>query len=112
MGMKIKYRRSKLEKQMSNASEMKRAFGVKANRVSARKDDIISAPNLHVLMQIRAANCHPLTADRRGQWAVDISHNFRIIFEIDHNPIPENPDGTVNALLVTDIIIVEITDYH
>ncbi len=110
--MKIKYRKNKLEKQLSNASEIKKAFGERARKISARLDEIDASPSLLVLMQIPAANCHPLTHDRKGEWAVDISGNFRIIFEIAHATIPQNGDGSINLGLVTDICILEIKDYH
>jgi plasmid maintenance system killer protein len=110
--MEIHYKKNKLKKQLSNASEIKKAFGVNAKRVSARLDDIISSPNLAVLMQIPAANCHPLTGDRKGEWAVDISANFRLIFELANDPIPKKDDESINHILVTEICIIETTDYH
>lgn len=110
--MEIKYKKNKLEKQLTDASEMKKAFGVNAKRVAIRMADMQDSPNLAVLMQIPSANCHPLTGNRKGEWAVDISGNYRIIFEIDQNPIPENDDGSICIILITDIRILEITDYH
>ena len=110
--MNFTYKKNKLEKQMSNASEMKKAFGVRAKRVSQRKDEIIASPNLKVLMQLPKANCHPLTGDRKGDWGLDISGNFRIIFEIVDDPIPETSDGGINTELVTNIRILEVEDYH
>ena len=110
--MKIEYRKNKLKKQLSNASEIKKAFGANAKRVSARLDDIVASPNLSVLIQIPAANCHLLTLNRKGEWALDISGNYRMIFEIANNPIPETEDGSINVLLVTEICILEIVDYH
>lgn len=110
--MKIEYRNNKLKKQFSNASEIKKGFGVNAKRVASRLDDIIASPNLAVLIQIGAANCHPLSGDRKGEWAIDISGNYRLIFEITNNPISKTEDGSINTLLVTDICIIEIVDYH
>lgn len=110
--MNIAYSTNRLRKQLSSASEIKKAFGVNAKRVSQRMADITAAPNLAILQQIPAANCHPLTGDRKGEWAVDISANHRLIFEIDHDPMPQNDDGSVNTILVTDIRIIESTDYH
>lgn len=110
--MNIFYRRNKLEKQLSNASEIKRAFGVLAKRISQRKTEIEDSDTLAILMQIPAAKCHPLTADKRGQWSVHISGNFRIIFEIADNPIPLRDDGSVDTESVKRIYIIDIEDYH
>ena len=90
--MEIDYGNNRLRKQLSSASEIKRAFGTNAKRVSTRLDEIRASPNLAVLMQIPAANCHPLTANRRGDWALDISGNHRMIFEIAQEPIPTFED--------------------
>lgn len=110
--MRIEYRKNKLKKQLSDASEIKKSFGVNAKRVASRLDDIEASPNLAVLMQIPAANCHSLSGSRRGEWALDISANYRMIFEIANNPIPITEDGSINTYLVTDICIIEIVDYH
>jgi plasmid maintenance system killer protein len=110
--MEIDYRKNKLRKQCSSASEIKRAFGTRAKKVSDRLDEITSSPNLSVLMQIPAANCHPLKADMAGEWALDISGNWRIIFEIDDDPIPKKEDGSIETNLVTKVKINEIDDYH
>jgi plasmid maintenance system killer protein len=110
--MEIDYRKNKLRKQCSEASEIKKNFGVNAKRVSSRLDELTSAPNLEVLMQIPAANCHPLTGNRAGEWAVDVSANFRLIFEIAEDPIPIKENGSINTKLVTKVCIIEIGDYH
>lgn len=110
--MNVEYRNNKLKRQLSNASEIKKAFGVNAKRVASRMDDIIASPNLKVLCQIPAANCHSLSGDRNGEWALDISGNYRLIFKITHDPVPETEDSSINTILVTDICIREIVDYH
>ena len=110
--MKIEYCSNKLRKQLTSASEIKKAFGVNAKRVSQRMDDIAASTNLAVLMQIPAANCHSLAGKRKGQWSVDISGNHRLIFELDGNPLPTLEDGSVDTIKVTDIRIIETTDYH
>ena len=110
--MEFEYSSNKLKKQLSNASEIKKTFGVNAKRVSARMDDIIASPNLAVLMQIPAANCHPLTGDRKGEWALDVSANHRLIFRIAHDPVPTLDDGSIDTINVTYIRIMESKDYH
>lgn len=110
--MKIRYSSNKLAKQFSNATEIKKAFGTMAPKVSQRIDEMISSDNLAILKQIPAAKCHELWGDRKGEWAVMISKNFRIIFEPDHDPIPKGKQGEVDAILVTDILITKTEDYH
>ena len=69
-------------------------------------------PNLQVLMQLPATTCHRLSGDRDGSWALNVSANHRMIFEIAHHPLPINQDGSLDAKSVTDVRIMEIIDYH
>jgi plasmid maintenance system killer protein len=110
--MEIQYRNNKIEKQLSNASEIKKAFGINAKKVSMRLAEIISSDNLAILMQIPAAKCHALSGDRKGEWALNISPNHRLIFEIANDPIPLKEDGSVNTILVTAIELSGTEDYH
>lgn len=110
--MEIEYKSNKLEKKCSSATEIKKAFGIMAKRVASRLDDIRASPNLGILIQIPAANCHPLIGDRDGHWALDITGNFRLIFNINNNNIRLNEDGTINTHKITKLIILEISDYH
>jgi plasmid maintenance system killer protein len=110
--MTITYKKNKLEKQLCNASEIKKNFGVNAKRVASRLDDIASSPTLAVLKRIPAANCHALSGERAGQWALDVSANFRMIFEIADDPIPTTESGVPDPNAVTSICIIEIANYH
>lgn len=103
---------NKIKKKLSSPSEIKRAFGTMAKKVQNRLDDISASPNLKVLMQIPSANCHPLSGNKHGEWAVDISANHRMIFEIDHDPVPRKDSGEIETIEVTDVRIIGTTDYH
>jgi plasmid maintenance system killer protein len=110
--MKINFKNNKLKKQLGSASEIKKAFGVNAKRVANRLSDIEASPNLSVLIQLPAANCHALFGNRNGEWALDISANHRMIFQISHDPIPLKDDESIDTIMVTDIIITGTEDYH
>lgn len=110
--MKIDYKSNKLKKQLTEAREVQKAFGVNAKRVAQRIFEMENSPNLEVLKQIPAANCHLLKGDRKGQWAVDISANHRIVFELLHDPIPLKDDGSLDATKVDMIRILDTGDYH
>nr|WP_250685687.1 hypothetical protein [uncultured Sediminibacterium sp.] len=110
--MNVRFGSNKLTKQLGTATAIKSAFGLMARKVSARLDDIRAAPNLAVLMQLPQAGCHPLKADRAGEWAVSISVNHRMIFKIDHYPVPVDDNGLINTIVITDIVITGTEDYH
>lgn len=111
--MNVRYKSRKLEKMLSSAVVIKKNFGTNAKRVAQRMEDIASSPNLQVLCSIPQANCHPLQGDRNEQWAVDISANHRLIFKLDHDPIPLTNEGSINRIAITDIEIISAQeDYH
>lgn len=55
---------------------------------------------------------HELTGNRKGQFAVDLKHPFRLIFEPNHNPVPCKADGSLDLRRITSITIIEVEDYH
>ena len=55
---------------------------------------------------------HPLSADRSGQFALNLGGQFRLIFEPDEEPIPRKPDGGIDESKVTNIVIEGIVNYH
>jgi plasmid maintenance system killer protein len=110
--MVINYKTRKLEKSLTEARDLLKTYGNRAQKVNQRLKEIKASTNLKVLNAIPAANCHPLRGSRSGEYAVDISPNWRMIFIIDLNPIPLNDDGTINLENVTEIKITSVEDYH
>jgi len=45
-------------------------------------------------------------------FAVDISANHRLVFRVDHEPIPRKKDGGIDLTKVTAIVVLKIEDYH
>lgn len=103
---------NRVKKKLSSASEIKKAYGTMAKKVQNRLDEIKASPNLKVLMQIPAANCHALTGNKDGEWALDISANHRMILEISNDPVPKKDNGEIKTVEVTDVRILDTTDYH
>lgn len=55
---------------------------------------------------------HPLTANRSGQWACDLDHPYRLIFEPGGNPLPKDEKGNLILKEIKIVEIQEITNYH
>ena len=110
--MEISYKSRKLEKQLTDPREMAKSFGQLARKVNQRLKDLTDADNLAIMRTIPAARCHELTGDRKGELAVDVSGNYRMIFEPFHDPIHKKDDGGLNWEEVTKIQMNEIEDYH
>ena len=71
-----------------------------------------NASTLSAVPATRPECLHMLSGDRRGQYAIDLVHPFRLIFEPNHNPVPIRGDGGVDTDQVTSVTILEVVDYH
>lgn len=110
--MQITFKSRKLEKSLTEPKEISKTYGVMAKKVNQRMKELYAASALSIMKTIPAANCHKLGGDRSCELAVDISGNWRIIFEPDHDPVPVQADGGLDWNSVTQIRILEVTDYH
>ncbi len=48
----------------------------------------------------------------RRQFSVVLTKNWRLIFEVDHDPIPRLDDGGIDLDKVSAIRFIEVVDYH
>lgn len=70
-----------------------------AAKIQQRIEEIRAALSVEMLIQFHIGRCHPLTGDRKGQYAMDLTHPYRLVFE------------KRNDRLVA-VEILEIVDYH
>lgn len=110
--MEISYKNKKLEKQLTEPKELQKKFGELARKIKQRLQELSAAENLAVMRTIPAARCHELKGSREGELAVDVSVNYRIIFQPNQEPIPLKEDGGLDWEAVIKVQINEITDYH
>jgi hypothetical protein len=65
-----------------------------------------AADNLTRVPTTGSIRCHQLSLDRDEQFAIDLVHPKRLVFEADHDPIPRQEDGGINKAKVTQVVIV------
>lgn len=98
--MQIDYRTRKLEKICTSAHEAEKQYGKEmAEKIQQRIDEISASPNIEMMIQYRIGRCHLLKGNRRNQYAVDLIHPYRLVFEKKGNEIEI-------------ALILEIVDYH
>jgi plasmid maintenance system killer protein len=101
-----------LEKACSGDREGARRWGADNwPRLKRRLASLAGAPTL-LDMDGVPGNCHQLVADRAGAFAVDLWGQYRLLFEPDHDQLPELPDSGIDRAKVTKIVIKEVVDYH
>ena len=111
--MDIYFATRKLQKLCNSDKEMRGKLGPRnARKLKQRLAELAAAETLEEVSRLPPARCHELGQDRQGQLAVDLVHPKRLVFEPDHDPLPENEAGGLDWSQVTAIVIVEIVDYH
>jgi plasmid maintenance system killer protein len=102
----------KIEKRLATPEARQREYGPDAAKaLRVRLANLEDAANLDV-MRALPGNCHELTGDRKGQFAVDLTKGTRLVFEPATNPVPRTQDDGLDWHRVTAIRILEVTDYH
>ena len=98
--MELTYKNKKIERVCTNAGIAERTYGREmACKISQRIDEIKAAETVEMMIRFHIGRCHPLVQDRKGQFAVDLVHPYRLIFKKDGNEIQI-------------VKILEIVDYH
>lgn len=109
--MEIFFKTKKLAKILNSSKLIAKHYGNSAKKIKMRLDDMKMADNLEELMKLPGRH-HPLIGDRKGQFACDLEHPYRLIYEPANEPLPVDE---MNALIYSEITIVEvigIADYH
>ena len=98
--MEVTYKNRKIEKVCTNVHEAERKHGKKmAEKIWLRVNQIKAALSVEMLVQFSIGRCHPLVGKRKNQYAVDLVHPYRLVFE-----------KIGNEVQIANII--EIVDYH
>ena len=86
--MEITYKTRKIEKVCTIASEAEKKYGSEmAEKIHQR------------MVQFHIGRCHPLKGNRKGQYAMDLVHPYRLVFE-----------KIGNEIQIANVM--EIVDYH
>lgn len=111
--MEILFKKRKLQKTMSSEVELVREYGTSNARLIMRRLVVLDAADcLADVPKDPPERCHALSGRRKGQYAVDVQHPYRIILEPADDPIPTHEDGSIDLERVTSIRILEVKDYH
>ena len=98
--MDITYKNGKIKKICTDAKTAERAYGQEmADKINQRIDEIGAADTVEMMIQFHIGRCHPLKQNRKGQYAVDLVHPYRLVFEKKGDEIQ-----------IANIL--EIVDYH
>jgi proteic killer suppression protein len=109
----IAFRTRKLERVFNSKRTLDTTYGDRIARTIAIRLAVLK--NARVLAMVPTnppERRHQLSGKRSGQYAVDLVHPCRLIFEPNHDPVPRTQDGGIDVGHVTAITIIEVINYH
>lgn len=110
--MDITFATDALQKQANDPKLCRKKMGAeRAKRFKMRLDALAAALSLDDVRHM-PGRFHELKGDRKGQWACDLVHPYRLIFEPQGRPIPVRENGSYDWNRIFAVRILEIVDYH
>ena len=111
--MDIAFRTRKIERTVNSDNALQKAYGSQMARTIKVRLAVLSASrNLAMMPTTPPDRRHQLRGDRDEQFAVDLVHPRRLVFEPNHKPLPRRDDGGIDTEQVTAITIIDVVDYH
>ena len=111
--MDIVFAKEKLKKIFNKETLLIKTYGIENGRIIKRRLSVLrAAPNLSHVSHRPPERRHELIGKRKGEYAVDLKHPFRLIFLPNYNPIPLKEDGSFDLEKIISIIIKSVEDYH
>lgn len=96
----INFKSNTLERVCTNYAIARRKYGERMARlIHQRVDELKSIDCVETLVKYSIGRCHPLEGDRKGEYAMDLVHPYRLIFEHKSTQIQV-------------VRIINIEDYH
>ena len=81
--MEITFRTKKLEREYRNNTAARKSYGVQVARKYIQRINIIKhTRNIDELLGLPGLRCHPLKGNRHGQYAVNLTGFYRLIFTL------------------------------
>lgn len=110
--MELSYTTKKVASLCTEPKEALKQLGKDcATKLQLRIAQLSDAKNLGKL-QPPLARCHPLVGDRKGQYAMDLKHPKRLVFEPNWEKLQIKKGEPIDLESITAIVIIEIVDYH
>ena len=110
--MEILYKNRKLAKCAEDEVFSRRNLGTKRSELYIlRIGDMMASETMEDLRYL-PGHYHELTGNRKGQWACDLDQPYRLIFEPQEKPIPEDEYGSYLWIKIKAVEILDINNYH
>ena len=108
--MEVQFKDKKLQTlcEKPNAA-VKKLGSACAHKLRTRLADLAAATRVSDLV---AGNPHPLSGELQGQFALNLTGGWRLVFTPANDPVPRRDDASIDWSAVTIVSIEYIGDYH
>lgn len=110
--MELRFQTGKLGKKYNDFALLRKAHGEQRAKLIRRRHDAIRAAVALEDLRNVPRSLHELTGNRKAQLSLDLDEPYRLIFILDHNPVPKKADGGMDWSQITTVLIVGIEDTH
>ena len=111
--MEVSFANDRIERLLRNESVLVRTYGTRrAQSILARLDALRRFATLSLVPTTPPFRRHQLIGDRDEQYAVNVDRQIRLVFAPNHDSVPRRADGGVDIDQITEIVIIELIDYH
>jgi proteic killer suppression protein len=110
--MELSYKNNKLKKSLTTDKGLLKLNSRLAKKIKQRRIELESADNLEVISKLPVLRLHQYKGNRKGTWSIEIQENWRILFEVNQDPIPTLEDGRIDLKAITIISIESVEDPH
>ena len=98
--MEVTFKTKKLRRECTELKVTNRVYGnLMAEKIRQRIREINGASTVEMLVEGSIGRCHPLKGERAGEYAMDLVHPYRLVFQ--------KVQDTVQIAQITSI-----EDYH
>jgi proteic killer suppression protein len=110
--VRLHFQSTKLQRTLCEEAMLRRSFGAEnAKRIRLRLALLEAAPTLADVPTAPPPRRHGLTGPYEGCYAVDVLQPYRILLK--PHLVPPPPRGKlINPRSVTEVLILDVLDYH
>jgi len=111
--MKVMLATRKLQKACQDERSLSQRWGPRLGpRVGKRLQELAAFETLEDVPTAPPFRRHQLAGNRDEQFAVNLDGRWRLVIDVDNDPVPRRADGGIDLGLVTAIRILEVVNYH
>lgn len=111
--MEVYFTSRKLQKCLSDHTEIIKKYGQQNGiRIEQRLAQLRAVNNLEEINLIPGTRLHQLKGKKKGEYAIDVIHPFRIVLEPSCNELPLKSNNEVDLSKIFAVTILEVVDYH